>query len=373
MEEAIEKNFFGTLAGPERSRESTSTGGKSLADGTNKRPLPWGPVVVLLLLTMLLLAVFLAGILQTIVNPATRPPPTNFYMGADIVGLAVTLSLFAMLAWSYICVSLTDPGRVPKEWPWDPKQVDPRPDFTDPNESSSLTKPLKSRLRGLERKLDGRTRFCKKCNMYKPDRAHHCKKLGRCVLEMDHWCPWVRNTIGYRNRKYFFLSVTYGWTTLFSYCVVLGPYLPSSAQLRDTLDFFVIFCWVLALIECLLLMTLWSFHVFLTIHSFTTIEFREKHLAKGNKTARTGEKVSELYKESLYDVGVWESFKHLLGPNPLLWPFPTRLGQPNGEDAGIYFAVREDHPLVRLATKNSENGSKIFEKAESQTKEMSLA
>ena len=33
-------------------------------------------------------------------------------------------------------------------------------------------------------------RFCDKCKAIKPDRAHHCSVCGRCVLKMDHHCPW---------------------------------------------------------------------------------------------------------------------------------------------------------------------------------------
>jgi hypothetical protein len=33
--------------------------------------------------------------------------------------------------------------------------------------------------------------FCSKCMVDRPARAHHCKMCGRCVLKMDHHCPWV--------------------------------------------------------------------------------------------------------------------------------------------------------------------------------------
>lgn len=43
------------------------------------------------------------------------------------------------------------------------------------------------------------TRWCRKCWAPKPERTHHCSICGRCVLKMDHHCPWMAHKcIGHR-------------------------------------------------------------------------------------------------------------------------------------------------------------------------------
>ncbi|KAL2434980.1 Palmitoyltransferase pfa5 [Exophiala dermatitidis] len=60
---------------------------------------------------------------------------------------------------------------------------------------------------------DGRPPFCSTCYNYKPDRAHHCRELGRCVLKMDHFCPWVGGIVSETSFK-FFIQFTF-WAALF--------------------------------------------------------------------------------------------------------------------------------------------------------------
>ena len=46
-------------------------------------------------------------------------------------------------------------------------------------------------------------RFCRSCQVYKPPRAHHCSRSNRCILRMDHYCPWMNNCIGFYNYGHF--------------------------------------------------------------------------------------------------------------------------------------------------------------------------
>lgn len=65
---------------------------------------------------------------------------------------------------------------------------------------------------GLRRRRG--VRRCRKCHdNYKPARAHHDSVTGRCIVKMDHFCPWVGNAIGIRNHKFFILFIFYTFLT----------------------------------------------------------------------------------------------------------------------------------------------------------------
>lgn len=46
-------------------------------------------------------------------------------------------------------------------------------------------------------------RFCRKCDNFKPERAHHCSACGHCVKKMDHHCFWINNCVNYDNQGHF--------------------------------------------------------------------------------------------------------------------------------------------------------------------------
>ncbi|KAF8196313.1 DHHC palmitoyltransferase-domain-containing protein, partial [Mycena galopus ATCC 62051] len=46
-------------------------------------------------------------------------------------------------------------------------------------------------------------RFCARCKIVKPHRAHHCRVCGTCILKFDHHCPWIGQCVGARNHKFF--------------------------------------------------------------------------------------------------------------------------------------------------------------------------
>ena len=127
----------------------------------------------------------------------------------------------------------------------------------------------------------GGSRFCKKCHNPKPDRAHHCSTCKRCVLKMDHHCPWLATCLGLHNYKPFVLFLIYTsifcwvclgssgwwmWDNLFSSNQYLDEYAPINI---------IMLCVVSGIIG-LVLTGFTAWHLWLCIRGQTTIECLEK-------------------------------------------------------------------------------------------------
>ena len=112
---------------------------------------------------------------------------------AQLLASVVVLVLATLALTSLARVALTHPGNPPPNWLALPAYAS-RPRQED--EEAPL-------------RADRVIRYCKHCCDFKPDRTHHCSVLGECVLRFDHFCPWVGNTVGFYNHKFFLLFCFY--------------------------------------------------------------------------------------------------------------------------------------------------------------------
>ncbi|XP_036407698.1 protein S-acyltransferase 24-like [Megalops cyprinoides] len=63
-------------------------------------------------------------------------------------------------------------------------------------------------------------RLCHTCHIVRPLRTKHCRVTNRCVEHFDHYCPYIYNAVGRRNRTYFL-----GFLTSMSVNCFMGVYL----------------------------------------------------------------------------------------------------------------------------------------------------
>lgn len=91
---------------------------------------------------------------------------------------------------TYIRACFTNPGSVPSDW-------------VSTHIMSEGGTPARQRQR-----------WCRRCEAYKPPRAHHCKFCQRCIPKMDHHCPWIINCVSYRTFPHFFRFLCYSVTSM---------------------------------------------------------------------------------------------------------------------------------------------------------------
>lgn len=197
-----------------------------------------------------------------VVGIGNHPAKTVSWTGttSSIVGVL----LYGLLNWCYTTAVFTPPGSTTNDYGYSTLPTHAPPPTT------SFTV-----------KSNGELRFCKKCQARKPDRAHHCSTCGRCVLKMDHHCPWLATCIGLRNHKAFLLFLIY--TTVF--CLysfaVSGSWvwaeLVNQTQYVDTLmPVNNIMLAVISGIIGLVVGAFTSWHILLASRGQTTIECLEK-------------------------------------------------------------------------------------------------
>jgi ribosomal protein L40E len=94
----------------------------------------------------------------------------------------IAMALLACIA--HFKAMTTDPGAVPpdaKPLPAENKQDG----NVDANGDAEGAPPRKS-----QQQQQQHLRLCRRCRAYKPPRAHHCSVCKRCIIKMDHHCPW---------------------------------------------------------------------------------------------------------------------------------------------------------------------------------------
>lgn len=114
-------------------------------------------------------------------------------------GIAVIVLYFVLLlSWYFPYVRIlqilsTNPGVIP----YGPEEAEKSTAHVD------LEQFYKKDIFLCEHGGSPKPRWCDRCRIWKPDRAHHCSEMDRCVRRMDHFCPWVGGIVSETNYKFF--------------------------------------------------------------------------------------------------------------------------------------------------------------------------
>ncbi|XP_059919595.1 palmitoyltransferase ZDHHC2 isoform X1 [Gadus macrocephalus] len=130
-------------------------------------------------------------------------------IGEKIIYLLAYHVTFIMFVWAYWQTIFTSPMNPLKEFhlSYSDKELLERADRGESQQE--ILRRLAKDLPIYTRTNSGAIRFCDRCQLLKPDRCHHCSVCDKCILKMDHHCPWVNNCVGFSNYKYFMLFLAY--------------------------------------------------------------------------------------------------------------------------------------------------------------------
>jgi len=165
-------------------------------------------------------------------------------------------------------------------------------------------------------------RACRRCHTGKPPRTHHCSVCRRCVMKMDHHCPWVNNCVGFYNYRYFCLFLVY--TAAGCLYTALTCLLPLTLHYGAHHNQMLVFVFVLTLSVLFALSLFITWHVYLVATNQTTIEFYSNRMDAADMRKR-GERWA-----NPYSVGMRANFEQVFGMsrNVFVWLLPNRQRPP---------------------------------------------
>lgn len=234
-------------------------------------------------------------------------------------GLATYHVLVAMLVWCYLACAVTDAGTVPNGW---------RP-------VEDVAAAMRAIERGeFDRADHARPRYCRKCEAWKPERAHHCSVCNQCVLRMDHHCVWIANCVGVYNTKAFLLFMTYTAAA----CLVSGAMLvpkfvrslSGTVEEEDPVEIaLVLFVFILDVAFAISILGFLVMHVGLVVKNITTIEMYEKIRTTPWR----------------YDKGKRKNFEEVFGRKKWYWMLPLYDREDKAKLVG-YMLEMDKRPLL---------------------------
>lgn len=110
------------------------------------------------------------------------------------------------------------------------------------------------------------------CHVARPYRSKHCRVSRKCVLLFDHYCPFVNNTVGLYNYKYFYIFLLTLFSAELSWCATFVMYTSRYKAAHGTINWLVL---VLGLEICIIIFPvagLFIYHTQLSAMNLSTNE-----------------------------------------------------------------------------------------------------
>jgi hypothetical protein len=240
----------------------------------------------------------------------------------DVLVTLLGMWILFNLLFNHCMAAFASPGNVPEEAEFPAelvqelilKEVD---QLEEQNEALSVSPAHREAKESPQHRI---ACYCAKCLIRKPKRAHHCGVCQRCVVRMDHHCPWIANCVGAHNYRYFVLFLMYlFFACLFFICLLQKSIFHSSPNDPDY-NRVVFMCWVLAFATLFPIGGMTAFHLFLVATNQTTIEMLG-NIGKRQRAKAAGNKWTNPYNE-----GLRNNLRQVFGDNefPFSWLVPMQ-------------------------------------------------
>ncbi|KAM3866643.1 palmitoyltransferase ZDHHC2 [Diretmus argenteus] len=292
------------------------SGSRSIKRGC-QRVLYWIPV---LFIALIVAWSYYAYVLQLCVESIED-------IGEKIVYLLVYHVIFIMFVWAYWQTIFTQPMNPLKEFhlSYADKELLEREDRGESQQE--ILRRIAKELPIYTRTNSGAIRFCDRCQLLKPDRSHHCSVCDKCILKMDHHCPWVNNCVGFSNYKFFMLFLAFSLL----YCLFISAtdlqyfikFWTAEGKAHDRwkeylnglpdtqAKFHIMFLFFAASMFSVSLAALFAYHCWLVCKNRSTLEAVRAPVFR-HGTDKNG-----------FSLGFSKNFRQVFGDEMIYWPLPV--------------------------------------------------
>ncbi|CCD25910.2 palmitoyltransferase PFA3 NDAI_0G01340 [Naumovozyma dairenensis CBS 421] len=196
-------------------------------------------------------------------------------------------------------------------------------------------------------KRNGRYRLCQTCQVWKPDRCHHCSTCNKCILKMDHHCPWFAECIGFKNQKFFIQFLIY--CTIYAF-VALGlisyqfvNWYKNQNYMNEYIDFTLLIVGLLAFVISISVLAFSSFSIYQVLKNRTTIEMYGIRRYNRDFAILNGTEESDFKNIFELDSNLL-NWKEVMGDSWIEWIFPIvtfkiSRNRHSTDEKGLYFNI----------------------------------
>lgn len=189
------------------------------------------------------------------------------------------------------------------------------------------------------------------CHVFKPERCHHCSVCNRCVLNMDHHCPWINNCVGFYNRKIFILLLIYSLVNLYFILIFM------TSPVFDSIYYF---SQTTSAIQVFPHMQYIGVYLLVTFLTGILTSFTRFHLQLITKNSTTIENFDKNFDSTIYNMGTKKNWTQVFGRNPWLWGLPIygQTGRPIGDGVIWPQTFNNDEQREGFEIEESKNNTK---------------